>query len=134
MSAPWTFEQAQEHLREASTYQREVEDEVKAAFRAYGEAERAYRRALAVKLVQLRAAGHAATLCQDLAKGDAEISDLRLARDVAEGNKEAAMQSGWRRSSDRKDAQRFAAWSQARELAEHGQPDEWLSWTPKAVA
>lgn len=47
-------------------------------------AERTYRIGLATKLIELKAAGVAATLCSDLARGDEVIAQLREERDKAE--------------------------------------------------
>lgn len=108
----------------AARLQAETEGEVREAFRAYGEAEKNYRRALAVKIVELRADGLPATVCADLARGDDDVSELRLKRDVAEGVKEAALQASWRRSADRKDTGRLIDWSAGRDLATGGQDPE----------
>ena len=64
--------------------------------------------------------GLPATLCLDLSKGDERIASLRREWDIAEGVKEAMQQNCWRHTADRKDAQRFADWSQRREMAETG--------------
>ena len=88
------------------------------AYRDFAQAEEAYRKALAIAIVGQHDAGVAWSVAPDLARGDASVAALRRKRDVAEGVKDAMQQLAWRRSADRKDAQSFARWSQARELAE----------------
>lgn len=52
---------------------------------AYATAEKVYRIALAKRLLELRAEGTAATLSDDLARGDEHIAGLRYQRDIARG-------------------------------------------------
>lgn len=44
-----------------------------------------YKTALSKRLLKLRAEGQAVTLLSDIARGEKEIADLRLARDIAQG-------------------------------------------------
>jgi hypothetical protein len=129
----WDFDQAREACRVASKAQESAEEALRQAARDLARAEEAYRLALAKKITELRAQGMAATLCADLARGDAQVARLRFNRDVADGVREASLHAAWRRNQDRKDCQRFADWSQRRELAEggavgHEQP-EWSEAT-----
>ena len=62
--------------------------------------------------------GVAWSTAPDLARGDEAVARLRMERDIAEGVREAMEQALWRHVANRKDAQRFADWSQRRELAE----------------
>ncbi len=125
MTGPWTFEQAQDHLRTASLAQQEVERLLRDAFARYAVAEEKYRKALALQIVSAHNDGVAWSAAADLARGDKAVAAARRERDVAEGMKEAVVQAGWRRASDRRDAQRFADWSMRRELAEfHGETPE----------
>lgn len=48
----------------------------------YAEAERDYRIALAKKILKLKEEGFAATLTNDLAKGDEGVANLKMARDI----------------------------------------------------
>lgn len=122
---PWSFGQARQMCRSASAAQEQAEKSMREAWRDYAERERAYRKALAEKILQLRADGMAVTAAGDVARGDSHVADLKFARDVAEGVREVQAQAAWRRVADRKDAQRFADWSQRRELAEfHGNAPE----------
>lgn len=118
MSRPWDFDEAREWAAEASRNQAAVEDEVRDAARAFAEAEEAYRKALARRIVELHAEGKAWSVCGDLARGDEHVAELKRERDIAEGGYEAARQAAWRRSADRRDTERFIEWSMRRELAE----------------
>lgn len=118
--APWTFGEARQACRDASAAQIAVEDALKAAYRDYAQKEEAYRKALAVEIVRCHADGIAWSTAPDIARGDDTVAKLRMERDIAEGVREALQQAAWRRTADRKDAQRFADWSQRRELAEGG--------------
>lgn len=118
MSGPWSFDEARSACRDASAAQAAAEDALKAAYREFAQAEEAYRTALAVEIVTQHDKGVAWSVAPDLARGDTTVAALRRKRDIAEGMKDAFQNLAWRRSADRKDAQRFAQWSQARELAE----------------
>lgn len=117
---PWSFDEAERRLSDASSRQQVAEDQLKQAFKAAADAEDAYRIQLAKVITSLRDMGVPATVCQDLAKGAEDVAELRRARDVAEGVKAAAEQACWRRNADRRDAARLADWSQRREMAEAG--------------
>lgn len=125
---PWTFDEARKAANLASAQQKGAEQALREAAAKLAEAERAYRMALAQTITRLRADGLAATTCADVARGTKEVADLRWARDVAQGVRDAAEQAAWRHSADRKDVTAFASWSARRELAEHGQPDARLAW------
>jgi len=115
---PYTIDAARQELRQRSSAQLLAEKGLKDAAKGYAQAEQSYRMRLAKRIMELRAEGHAATVCADLARGDEHVAHPRYERDVAEGVREAAQQAAWRAAADRKDVQRLAAWSQARELAE----------------
>jgi hypothetical protein len=125
MSGPWEFDVAREHARAASQAQIQAEEFVKHAAKDLALKEEAYRKALAERIVELRAEGNAATLCADLARGDVKVARLRRDRDIAEGVRDAAVQASWRRSADRRDTQSFLAWSMRRELAEGAGDPQW---------
>lgn len=55
---------------------------------AVNEAE--YRRRLSIKIIELKAGGMAATLVLDISKGNEEISESKMKRDIAEGLLNAA--------------------------------------------
>ena len=126
---PWSIEEARAAANMASAQQKGSEQVLREATQKLADAERAYRMALAQSITRHRAEGHAATVCADLARGDRAVAQLRWDRDVAQGVVDAAQQASWRHAADRRDVARFADWSMRRELSEHGQPDERLSWT-----
>ena len=119
MSAqPWDFEQATANCRRAAIAQEGAEGSYLQASRDAASAEEAYRMALAVAIVEAHNDGVAWSTAPDLARGDATVTKLRRERDIAEGVREAMQQALWRHVANRKDAQRFADWSQRREFAE----------------
>lgn len=119
---PYSFAEAREAITTASQNMRNAEQFVRQAFEQAAAAERAYRVALARKIVELHAGGAAWTVCQDLARGDKEVADLRYKRDVADGVKEAAQNATWRMTADRKDLGKLVDWSMR--VAPDGQMDE----------
>lgn len=108
---PYDWGQARDAINDAKLAQQNSEKAVSEAFRKYGEAERAYRKALAIRITQLRAEGTPATVCLDMAKGDPKIADLRYNRDVAEGVREAAASAIWRHTANRRELEQLVAWS-----------------------
>ena len=116
---PWTLPEAREAVHDAAAAQAKAEDRVKDAYRAFAEAEAAYRRQLAIRILEYKAEGIAITMCGELARGDERVSELRRSRDIAEGAREAAVASLWRMNANRKDVRAFATWSQRREFAEN---------------
>ncbi|MEJ7783393.1 MAG: hypothetical protein WKF96_01230 [Solirubrobacteraceae bacterium] len=119
---PYDFSQAKAAQREASTRQRAAEQFVIDSWKGYAEAERAYRAALAAKIVELKAGGMAVTACADVARGEPAVAALKHRRDIAEGVREAAGQAAWRASADRKAEQSFLEWSARKDIAETYQP------------
>lgn len=125
MSAPYDFQEARQAAANASRAQERAEQFIREAAKTFALAEEAYRVRLAETIVELHAQGMAWTVCQDVARGQKDVARLRRDRDIAEGVKEAAVQSAWRRSADRRDTERFVEWSMRRELAEgYRPPDE----------
>jgi hypothetical protein len=125
---PWTFDEALHACRRACEAQALAETTLISATRAAAAAEEAYRKALAREIVRQHDAARVAwTVAPDLARGDSLVAELRRERDIAEGVREATQQAAWRHAADRKDAQRFADWSQRRELAENGGDPQWSS-------
>lgn len=118
--APWTFGEAILRCSEASKRQAESEEAQREGYRAAALREEEYRLALAKKIIEVHENGVAWTVAPDIARGDERVAEFRRERDIALGLREALTQAAWRRSADRKDAQRFADWSQRRELAEVG--------------
>lgn len=56
------------------------------------EAEKAYRIALAGRVLEYRVDGMSVTIIPDLARGDKTVADLRLKRDIAKGISDACRQ------------------------------------------
>jgi hypothetical protein len=131
VSGPWTFDQAWTECLGAAKAQEQAEKNMREAARAAAMAEERYRKALAAEIVRQHAEeGVAWTVAPDLARGNAKVAELRRQRDIEVGVREALTQASWRRTADRKDAQRFADWSQRRELAEgYGDGTE-PDWSP----
>lgn len=107
----WDFFQAVEASRKGKEGQAAAEAAREQAAEEYAAAERAYRRALALKIIELRAADWPATVCADLARGDEHVANLRYSRDVAEGVKDAIEQRAWRHTADRRDVTQLIEWS-----------------------
>lgn len=119
MTGPWTFDEARSIAAQQAQAQKQAEDFTKQAWRQSGEKERAYRVALAQKIITLHQdEGVAWSSTEALAKGDAGVAKLKFEWDVAEGVKEAASQAAWKANQDRKDAHALITWSMRRELAE----------------
>ena len=97
--------------REASEAQHRAERFLAEKSREVAEYELEYRRALATAITTLQAEGKPATLARDLARGDHLVSGLLLKRMVAEGLREAAAQSIYRHTADRRDLLQFLEWS-----------------------
>lgn len=108
---PWDWAQAQVASEEAKTAQRESAENLRKDARDLARKERLYRVALARRILELKAEGHAITACGDLARGDERIAELKFERDVAEGAKEATGQAAWGASADRRDTLTFIEWS-----------------------
>jgi hypothetical protein len=115
--SPLDIEDARKAAYRASEVQREVEDLIRDASRKLAEAERAYRRRFAERIVQLHAEdGYAITMCGEIARGETDVSHLRYERDVAKGVLEAAQQQAFRRGADRRDLATLLDWSMRRDL------------------
>ena len=106
--------------REASKNQQEAEAHMIEAAKSLADAERAYRMALAKAIVRIHGDGVAWSVCADLARGDAEVADLRFARDIAKGVKDAADEAAYRHSADRRALGRLVEWSQRIDIRQGG--------------
>lgn len=115
---PWTFEQARQKCRQASSAQEAAERTYRESSRDFALKEEAYRLALATEILRAHNDGVAWSTAPDLARGDEKVAKLRRERDISKGVMDAMEQSLWRHVADRKDAQRFSDWSQRREFAE----------------
>jgi hypothetical protein len=110
-SEPMDFAAAVAASREASEAQHNAERFYAAKGREHAEAERAYREALAQAITRLKSEGIAITVAQDLARGDKHVAELRFKRDLVEGLRDAAAQSIWRHTADRRELEQFLDWS-----------------------
>lgn len=108
---PYDFNEAREAVREASQAMKAAEQNRRDASERLASAERAYRMALARKIVEEHADGVAWTVAQDVARGDKTVADLRYARDVAKGVLDAAETVAWRHTADRRDLSALIDWS-----------------------
>lgn len=82
----------QEILDEQRLLDRTVR-ELKPRGKARAQAEHDYRVALSKRLLILRAEGNAVTHLADIAKGEPEIAELRLQRDIADSLYQSALES-----------------------------------------
>jgi hypothetical protein len=122
---PWEITDARDALANASISQHDHQNAVRDAVKAAARADQVYRVARARKTAELRDAGKAASLCDTLARGDPEVASLAYEAYVAEGDREIAVQEGWRLHANRRDTEQLADWSKRRQLAEyHGQVQE----------
>jgi hypothetical protein len=122
---PWEIQDARDVLAQASRDQSDQQEKIRDAVKAAARANHLHRVALARVIGKLRDAGKPVAVLSKLAQGDEAISLLRMEADEAEGDKEIAVQEGWRLNANRKDSQELADWSKRRELAEgYGQTTE----------
>lgn len=122
---PLEIQDARQAAHRASELQREVEDRLRKTSRDLAEAERAYRKKLSERIVELKAEGMAATTCGEVARGEKGVADLRYQRDVAAGVFEAAKQEAFRRGADRRDVDTLLNWSMKRDLRVDVPPADW---------
>jgi len=124
--SPFEIADAREAAHKASELQRGVEDQIRNASRELAEAERQYRLALATEILRLKAQEEVAwTACEQIARGESNVANLRYARDVAKGVLEAAQQQAFRYGADRRDLHRLIEWSQRRDLRTDAPPEQW---------
>lgn len=126
---PLEIEDARSAAHQASELQRGVEDRMREAGRELAEAERAYRKRLTERIVQLKAEGVAVTACETIAKGEADVAELRYRRDIKKGMLEAVRQEAYRRGADRADVGRLLDWSMKRDLRVDAEPPQY----PRAI-
>ena len=118
----WDFSTATAKSRQAHENQSTAEQARRDAAEDLALAERLYRVELAKKILALKAEGMPATVCQDLARGDQHVSNLRYERDVKQGILDAAEQAAWKFTADRRDVNEFVIWS--RHVAPLGEQSE----------
>ena len=108
---PYDYGEAKAAIERASRAQMAAEEQLRQAYRDFAARERAYRLALAQEIVKLKAEGVAWSSTSDLARGEKHVADLRYHRDVADGVREAAAQSAFRHTADRRELEQLIAWS-----------------------
>lgn len=119
---PYDFQTARDTASKFQRAQLEGERALKDAAEKLAGAEQSYRKALAVKIVEVHDEGAAWTVAQDLARGDDRVAHLRYERDVAHGVYEATQTASWRHTANRKDCLELIVWS--RTVAPDGQQQE----------
>ena len=108
---PMDYQTAVEVMRVESEHQKEAESQLAKHHRSLADAEKRYREAVAKRIIEKRAEKHAANLCKELARGDSDIAQLGYERDLAIGMVDAAQQSIWRHTANRRDLEHFIDWS-----------------------
>ena len=131
---PWDIQEAHAVLEEASRAQNAHQTKIKDAVKAAAHADHLHRVALANKIGELRDGGQAAALCSKLAQGDETVSLLARDAAVREGDREVAVQEGWRLHASRKDLQELTDWSKRRDLAEAYGGGEQPQWSTERRA
>ena len=129
----WTWHQAQDAMQDAADEQEASEQHMRDTAKEAAVAKRDYQRALAVRIVELKARGNAVTACETIAKGEDDISDLRFQRDLKEAEAQAARAANYRQSANRQDTLQLARWAQAREMADGNlSSDARVAWSDAA--
>lgn len=114
----WDWGQAQQAMNAAAAAQETSEQAMRDAGKEAADAERQYARALAMRMLEIKANGMAITVTERIAKGDEDISNLRYARDLKAAAFKAACAANYRHSANRADAVELAKWAMRRELAD----------------
>ena len=133
-SQPLDFAAAVAESRAASEAQHNAERFYATKGRECAEAERAYREALAQAITRLKSEGIAITVAQDLARGDKHVAELRFKRDLAEGLRDAAAQSIWRHTADRRELEQFLDWSKRAAFLDSTPPSDMATFGGRRAA
>lgn len=128
--SPYEIEDARAAAHQASENQRAVEDRMRKHSGELAEAEKLYRKALSKRILALRAGTEdepplPATVCDDVARGEDRIAELRYKRDIAAGIFEATKQEAFSRGADRRDIDTLLNWSMKRDLRVDAEPAEY---------
>lgn len=121
ISEPLDFAGAVREHRLASEAQHRAEQFLAAKSKEVAVAERLYREGLSRAITTLRAEGKPAMIARDQARGDKLVAQLLLDRMIAEGLREAAAQSIWRHTADRRDLEQFLDWSKRAAFLDMGE-------------
>jgi hypothetical protein len=129
---PLLIKDARDAAHQASENQRGCEDRIRNAGRELAEAERVYRKALATKILNVRAEQEVAwSVAGDVARGDKHVADKKFDRDVKDALLEAAKQEAFRRGADRRDIDTLLNWSMRRDLRVDTPPAGFTDPTPQ---
>jgi len=82
---PYDYSEAKRAHHAASKYYFSLVNRFRDAKNAEGEAERNYRRLLAIRVMEKRGEGAAATLAETLAKGDEDVAEAKKQTIIAAG-------------------------------------------------
>lgn len=121
---PFDFITAVQEHRLASEAQHRAEQFLAAKHREAAEAERLYREAVSREILSLTATGKPATVARDLARGDKHVAELQFKRNIAEGLVDAAQQSIYRHTANRRDLLQFIEWSRRVSFLDIESPEE----------
>ena len=108
---PYDYAEAKRAIARASRDQADAARWRAETAKAFGDAEKTYRVALANKIVALKAEGIPATVCLDIARGDQAIAELKMKARVQEGLREAAEGLQWQSSANRRALEQLVDWS-----------------------
>lgn len=121
---PWDINGAYDADLEASKAQRDHQEDMRKAYDRFAKAQQEYRVRLAYQIAALRDKGHAASLCERLARGDHEIARLEAEMTRADGDREVAIQEGWRLNATRRRVENLTKWSMRKDGDEPEGPYE----------
>jgi putative intracellular protease/amidase len=123
-SEPMDFAAAVAESRAAKEAQHQAEKYYAQKGREVAEAEKAYRGELAAEITRQTAKGTAVTAAKDLARGSEHVAALAFNRDLAEALRDAAAQSIWRHTADRRELEQFIDWSKRASFLDMEPPRE----------
>lgn len=108
---PMDYATAVEVMRVEAEHQQAAENVLAGYHRDAAAAEKIYREELAKAITRQRANGASATAARDLARGEPAIATFAYERDLKLGLVDAAQQSIWRHTANRRDLEHFIDWS-----------------------
>ena len=117
---PYDFAEARQAVSRAAKAQLGAEKDRAEAVEVYAGAERDYRVSLSVRIVALHNSGVAWSVAADVARGEAEVAELRRLRDIAYGMLAVAENRSFRTGADRRSVDQLVTWSMKRELSDPG--------------
>jgi hypothetical protein len=121
---PFEIIDAREAQHKASEAQREHGDALAKAHVALADAEYTYRTALVARIKQLKE-DWPATTCDNIARGEESIAQLRRERDKREGELETLKDKAYTIAADRRALDGLIDWSMRRDLRVDAEPLQW---------